>query len=397
MAYVNFKEEKAKANIQLSKRVINNRKIREKIESDKKIVSLKADPKWSYQEFENRVFNGEDTKSSSNFLRIEEKNIICSKFISCKFYNMHFKNCSFIGCYFKNCDFRGGGVQFENCSFYLECTTKAPDLNEKENLSCEFKGCKIYGEFKWSVLNYIIFNECSIKNTSFQGSDMTGMIIKSSNLSKINVEDSDISSLKIVDTYIEDFEFNDKMNTKMDDKTFIDKIIPRKKTKAEYEGIYKVYEVFADKFNDNNLKNNFGEYYYQCKNMERKSLDKVTAKISSFVYWATCGYGERFINTIITSLIIIVIFAMMYLIFGISVNDVETSYILGKGIPTSFWEFCLEFNEAMHMSISIFTGEGPAGETSAIPISYFVSGLENIVGVIIIGVGIGAIVRKLVR
>ena len=71
----------------------------------------------------------------------------------------------------------------------------------------------------------MIFNNCNLKNTNFEVSDMSSVIIINSNLNMIVIIDSDLSGIKIVNTYIEDLEFRDKDKSKLDEKSFIDKII----------------------------------------------------------------------------------------------------------------------------------------------------------------------------
>ena len=51
---------------------------------------------------------------------------------------------------------------------------------------------------------------------------------------------------------------------------------------TEIYPLYEIYENIADKFKDNNLKNNFGEYYYLCRNVQRKSL-KIVPKFFSYI------------------------------------------------------------------------------------------------------------------
>ena len=52
------------------------------------------------------------------------------------------------------------------------------------------------------------------------------------------------------------------------------------------------YETIADKFKENSLNNNFGEYYYLCKKEEYKVLDP-WPKFMSFLNNVTCGYGRK--------------------------------------------------------------------------------------------------------
>lgn len=90
-------------------------------------------------------------------------------------------------------------------------------------------------------------------------------MVINSEFKRIRIEDCDLSGAKIIDTYIIDLDFTDKMKTKFDQKTFFDQIKLREKNRDEYEGIYMTYETIADKFKENSLNNNFGEYYYLAK------------------------------------------------------------------------------------------------------------------------------------
>jgi uncharacterized protein YjbI with pentapeptide repeats len=396
MPYINFKEEVFKGKEELDKRIENNKKLCREIKNDKSKINIQPDEKYSFRTIEDRTINNSKTENEGEFLEIADKNIVCAEFIKCKFYNIRFKNCTFISCKFIECDFGGGGVIFESCTMILEEINNVPSLNKKDNISCAFERCKLYCKFLSSNITYLIMDECELKDTSFELTDMSNVIIINSYMKKINLMDVDLSGGKIISTYIEDLEFNDKTKSKLDPKSFFDKIEPKKKTKEEYEGIYTVYATIANKFNDNNLKNNFGEYYYLCKNMQRKSLKKVLPKISSYIYWITCGYGERVLFPLITSFVLILIFAVMYMILGYSSEKVIISYWWGIGLPKSFNEFLSHVNQCINISIEVFTGLGSDNETP-IPSSFIVANAEMIIGVVMAGVGIGTLTRKLVR
>ena len=396
MPYINFKEEVFKGKEELQKRIENNKKLSSQIKNDKSQISIEPDGKYSFRTIEDRTINNSKTENEGDFLEIADKNIVCTEFIKCKFYNIKFKNCTFIACKFIECDFGGGGVIFENCTMILEEINNVPSLNKKDNLSCIFERCNLYCKFLNSNITYLIIDGCELKDTSFELTDMSNAIIINSYMKMINLMDVDLSGGKVISTYIEDLEFNDKTKSMLNTKTFFDKIEPKKKTKDEYEGIYTVYETIADKFNENNLKNNFGEYYYLCKNMQRKSLKKVLPKIASYIYWFTCGYGERILYPLISSLVLILIFAVMYIILGYSSEKEIIAYWWGIGLPKSFNEFLSQANQCINISVEVFTGLGSDNETP-IPASFIVANTEMIVGVIMMGVGIGTLTRKLVR
>ena len=351
------------------------------------------DKEYSFKEFSNKHFGGGKILGEEEFIEITNSDIICSIFTNCTFGNVKFKDCSFIGCKFNECNFESGGVLFENCTFFKKESEKKPSLNRFDNFSCEFYKCNIYSKFDGCILSYLIFDECLIHNTFFNLSDMSSVMIINSEFKRIRIEDCDLSGIKIIDTYIVDLDFTDKMKTKFDQKTFFDKIKLRKKNRDEYEGIYMTYETIADKFKENSLNNNFGEYYYLAKKTER-SVVSFTSKMTSYLYWATCGYGERPINSIVFSLVVIIIFAFLYSILGIKIDDTIVTVIKYRIYEYNEIFSCLK--EEFLLSVNLFSGVG-ANESIPINLSEAIASIEILFGVIMMGIGTGTVVRKLVR
>lgn len=395
MAYINFKEEIAAAKTQLKKRINNNLRVFEKLSNSKDVYSeYNPNERYSFKEHNNLVIGGGHPKKEDEFQEVKDADIICAKFIKCRFSNIKFTNCKFIGCYFEECELMGGGVVFQDCIFVKQDKEDTPNLNKEDNFSCEFNHCNIYAKFINCTLEFIIFNKCILKNTNFELSDMSNGIIYDSTLEMIIISDTNLSGTKIVSTYIEDLEFRDKYKTKLDEKTFIDKIKFRKRNRDEYEGIYTVYENIADKFNDNNLKNNFGEYYFLCRKVQRKTL-KPMPKIASTLGLVSCGYGERPMYAVYFSLFVIILFSILYLIFGMKVNEEIIAYdSLGKFY--SLRQMLTDYNESLNLSVGMFAGVG-LNEAQPSPRSYMLSNIEMLIGVLMMGIGIGALVKKIVR
>ena len=215
MAYINFKEEIAVAKIQFQKRVNNNKKIYEKLLENKDVYTeYNPNEKYSFKEHKNLVLGGGHPKQEDEFQEIKDADIICAKFIKCRFSNIKFTNCKFIGCYFEECELMGGGVVFQDCIFIKIDSYEKPNLNKEYNFSCEFNKCNIYAKFINCTLEFIIFNKCIIKDTNFELSDMSDGIIFDSTLDMIIISDTNLSGIKIVNTYIEDLEFRDKYKSK---------------------------------------------------------------------------------------------------------------------------------------------------------------------------------------
>ncbi|CUO59190.1 MAG: pentapeptide repeat-containing protein [Clostridium saudiense] len=394
MGYINFKEEKYKAKNQLKNRRDNNKNLFNELVKSRDLPNTYIpDKEYSFKEFNDKHFGGGKILGEEEFIEIVNSDIICSIFTNCTFGNIKFKECSFIGCKFYECNFESGGVIFENCTFLKEESEKKPSLNRFDNFSCEFYKCNIYAKFDGCILGYLIFDKCLIHNSFFNLSDMSSLMVINSEFKRIRIEDCDLSGAKIIDTYIIDLDFTDKMKTKFDQKTFFDKIKFREKNRDEYEGIYMTYETVADKFKENSLNNNFGEYYYLAKKTERKTLD-FFPRIGSYLYWATSGYGERPINAIVFSLIMMAIFGVLYSIFGIEVKDNFISLVKYNIHDYNGVLDCLR--QGFILSINLFSGVG-ANESIPVKFSEIIASFEIMFGVIMMGIGTGVVVRKLVR
>lgn len=397
MPYINFKEENYKLSKQIQKRKTNNINIRRRIVENHNLINDYADfEKYSFKQNKKQFIGCDKILKEENFRLIVGKNFICADFYNCRFENVRFLDCTFIGCNFDKCVFGGGGVVFENCTFTKQDSIKIPSLNMQDNLSSYFKDCKIYAKFKGCDLAYSIFENSILENTNFELSNMQSTAILNCDLYKIEISDCDFQKFKTSKCYIDSLEFNDKYMTTFDDKTFFDKLLERKKDRDEYEGIYTVYQNIADKYKQNNLNSNFGEYYYLAKREEHKTLN-FWAKIESYLYWFSCGYGERPIYSIYSSLFIIILFAFLYLIFGIEVKEQLIQYGNIEVIKfLSLERFYRDFMESLFLSVSLFTGVG--GESAvAMFSSYIIADIEMLIGIIMTGIGIGTLTRKIIR
>lgn len=399
MSYINFKEENEVARQQLERRKKNNENVYKYMvkHRDEDLVGYRPSPKYSYTTFNGQEFGKKGVLDEVDFHEISNEDMICTKFKDCNFKNVKFKDCRFVGCTFEDCTFADGGVVFENCILIKEDTEQSPSLNKKDNLSCSFYNCKMYVKFLNSDISYCIFENCNIKDTAFEQTFMKCTIIDKSELNMITIKDCDMSGFKMTNYYITNLDFNDDYKTKFDEKTYFDKIPIREKIKQEYEGVYMTYETLADKFKENTLNNNFGEYYYLAKCTERKSLKKPLPKLTSTIAWLTCGYGERPEFALFSGLAIIFTFAVIYMFTGVTIDKAkDIHYTLSSIGSLSLFEVIGDFNETLNLSVGMFGGIGVNnGQPSEI--SYMVSNFEMIIGIIMMGLGIGTLTRKIIR
>ena len=145
---------------------------------------------------------------------------------------------------------------------------------------------------------------------------------------------------------------------------------------------------------DNNLKNNFGEYYFLCRKAQRKVL-KPIPKIESTLGLLSCGYGERPMYAVYFSFFVIFLFSILYLIFGIKVNEEIITYDSINKFR-GLRQMLTDYNEALNLSVGMFAAVG-LNEAQPSPRSYMLSNIEMLIGVLMMGLGTGALVKKIVR
>lgn len=305
-------------------------------------------------------------------------------FRSCQFNNIKFNNCSFSGTSFLNCDFNN--ISFENCFFYNSNGDISIFNNKTKFKNCCFTSCHMENS---------IFQSVNFYNVTFMNTNLKNSIFSEIYMDKVYITDSDCRSFKILSPDINEFKFDDNFLTKFDEYTFIDKIRIDKNYKKTYEIASKIYMDFASKFEANRLRDNCGEYYYLSKCMENKSLSGIN-KIKSSIFWLLCGYGERPTYALITSLEIVLVFAIIYMITGISVGGYIIDYKLALEYGTFMPDLIPDFMQSLYFSIVTFTTVG-YGDITPIGSSTVLSGIEMLLGVTMVGVWTATLARKITR
>ncbi|MGL5692643.1 MAG: potassium channel family protein, partial [Peptostreptococcaceae bacterium] len=210
------------------------------------------------------------------------------------------------------------------------------------------------------------------------------------------IKDCDWSSLKCINTLIKNIEFKDDFITKFNEDTFFDKVFFNKSTVVSYEDLYNVYMTLASKFESNKLTKVSGEYYYLAKCEERKFLSGID-KVKSYIYWLLCGYGERPTYSLITSLEILIIFTIIYMFTGISVNGELIKYDMSFILNLPIENFHLDFLNSLYFSIVTFTTVGYGDIIPVGIMSMVLSGIEMVIGITMAGVWTAILARKITR
>ncbi len=190
-------------------------------------------------------------------------------------------------------------------------------------------------------------------------------------------------------------QFTDSVITKLNENTFFDKFISKDKNKSYYKNVYKSYKNIASQFESNRILNISGEYHYLYKCSECKTLDGFS-KFKSRLFWIVCGYGERPTYALITSLEIILIFAIIYLFTGISIGGRLINYRLSWFSILEKKIILVDFLESLYFSLVTFTTVG-YGDIIPTGTSIILSSIEMILGVTMVGIWTATLARKITR
>lgn len=394
MQVYNFEKIKENINIELRDREVSNKRkynyqcnIYEKRNINTYLdlmYSIENDDEIAIRYIEDKSIGFEEENIYGNLRTIIDMEFKYNTFKNCSLKNIKFTNCKFTGNIFDNCNFRN--VHFENCDFYNTKDDISIFDNKTSFINCYFNNCH---------MEKSIFRDVYLTNIYFIYSNMKDIIFSGINMDNVCITDCDCRSFKIIEVEIKSFKFDDDYLTKFDEYTFIDNIKVDKNYKKTYEIASKVYRSFAYKFESNRLIDNSGEYYYLSKVMENKSLSGIK-RFKSYIYWMLCGYGERPTYALITSLEIVLIFAIIYMLTGLNMGG----YIIDYSVMLEFGIFSQnlisDFMKSLYFSIVTFTTVG-YGDITPVGMSVFLSGVEMLLGVTMVGVWTATLARKITR
>ena len=112
--------------------------------------------------------------------------------------------------------------------------------------------------------------------------------------------------------------------------------------------------------------------------------------------WLVCGYGEKLRRFVVTFLLTIIIPAIGYLFCGIKVGDKTIRYPLIDGTEFSLINFVKDFGKCLHFSIVTFSTVG-YGNIVPSGISYIISAIQILIGVLFVALFTSIMLKKILR
>ncbi len=336
------------------------------------------------------------------------------------FYNCVFKQCSFglnnlsntkfIDCVFvkiNNCD---SVKSYKIPKVISKCVEISGSLFIDSLISFEFSesvinGCLVIrsGLISFSVSNseftdnYLF--ECDYSNTIFKDANICDTVMINNGLSDIKFDDVKLYYNTYLGLskhlYLHQIDCMDSIS----DYTFRDFLkhdyykLTGNQRMVKYQNYYLAqmgyYKSLSGIYQQRNSLTHSGDYNYYRRKSEMFGRSSIRLKFSSFIAWITCGFGERPMYSITNSIIIIIIFAAIYTQTGIIVSD---QVLVADGLNNAYGIII----DTLLFSFTTFVSLG-YGYMSPIGASKVVSIVEMVLGVLLIGLWIASLTKKMLK
>jgi len=291
-----------------------------------------------------------------SFMNTELEN--CS-FDNSEIHYFKFNKCTLVDCDLSYCDIYNIVIEdtfteksrFDKSKFFTERTKPlgiipyASGIRPKTIMRLN----QFYGSsFRNCLLDKIIFDNCDLRNCDFEGASL-------------------------LNTRFIKADFNN--NTTFDKKSEFEK-------KKEFGKASEIYRQLKLTFKENQIIDKAAQYYYREMECRRKSMKFNLKKIMYWLYWVTCGYGERILRIVAISSLLWFLSSVAYFLgrFNICYKDDHL---------TSFWE-------SMYFSAVTFTTLG-YGDFQPVGWLRLMASVEAVLGSVFIALFIVTYARKAIR
>ncbi|GKX31904.1 hypothetical protein SH1V18_43840 [Vallitalea longa] len=339
----------------------------------------------------------------------------------CKFINHGWINCSIFGLTIEGCEFENFIIEDSNMRniVFKDCKLDRIIIKDSKLVEITFINCNIYElQCEKVVFDKASFLKCYSENSYYlltkfmdtkyidtihESLSMDSPIIyKLSFVGKCKFNFLIIMYPKILDmlelskdmmldsnTYIDKFHIKN-IDTKSNDSiSFYSGVDQIKKISMIYYRLYEICKI-------NNINDLSGDYFYLYKQLERMTIKRKKDKFISFVNCIVIGYGEKPFRTLGISAILVIVFASLYLFCGLQIEGQPVYYGFSSHNCMSIRELVNVFGTYLHFSIVTFTTVG-YGNIVPIGLSRLFTSIEMILGVVMIALFTGTLLRKMTK
>ncbi len=331
------------------------------------------------------------TKASSveDLHRISGIRFFYCNFTDCTFCNVQFENCTFVGCTFKECYTSDQGLTFEHCGFYSLVAGK----KSTDDMHVTFVECELAVRFSGCDLTHAVFHKTNFYFSQFSDTRLNGAIVCDCTFDTVTFSDCNFCGSRIIGTKFMDFTLMDRVGrSRVDRHSFFGELVFNRSLDREVRFAREVYCALNELFESNSVTSLSGEYFYLFKKTELLQLDRAS-KAFSYAGLLTCGYGERPFFSLLVSAAIVILCGCLYVLFGISTGAGTLVFHPTLAHPLPEWSVV---SQCLHFSLVTFSTTG-YGNVTPVGWSMGVSAAEMVMGVIMVGVFVSTLVRKMAR
>lgn len=345
------------------------------------------------------------------YLVIERKRINFCSFEKCIFENIRFIRCDFTGCKFNDVKFNN--VVFESCFFsrpYINDEKISPNNPYTPTI---FIKCIFVARFVDCKLKNDYFESCLFTLSKFQNCDMNTVYMKTCVFCDVEIKDTELMDFKLLKSDILDIYVTDDKCSKVNEETTFDCKIyakrPREGTQVQTESGWKTDnydDMMLEKaktlrrisslFEKNGYSSIAGEYFYQSKRIERKSLHGAKKMISTGSL-ILCGYGERPLFTMVSMIVSILVFALIYMFTGFSTGNQQIFLNTVIEAWPHLTQILKYYGHSVFFSVTTFSTVGYGNYVPVGEISSCLAAVQMIIGISLSALWTGCVFRKIAR
>lgn len=374
------------------------------------VEKIKRKHKIKVMFFESFKNNPEYAQEIHKEVRVKDVNVINIKpkvyYENISFWNVTFKNFNLEHVCFHNC-------RFTNCKFENIKTATQKGLSIiKDPIQgfscCDFMFCR----FDNCELNQLFFSVGTLKCVDFKNVIIQNVVFQMNAFSQVRFVDNcklydlfiaspsrmfDISFIEnkgkiTIDarSAITSFKYKDKVN--------IDDIGTHKIFKKNhYSNVAATYYSFEQLLSNNFLLDKKSDCYYQRKKAETRSKGFLKA-IPSYLFEWFFGYGEYPFRSLVTLLIITILYAPIYMLSGFDTGERIINYVLNCDF-FFFWSLqkVNDFFEGLYYSFITLITVGQGDPSPINTLTKIISSSELFLGAILVTTFTATLFRKFTK
>ncbi len=245
-------------------------------------------------------------------------------------------------------------------------------------------------------------SECDLYRANLKGAHLFNFTLRNGSLMKANLcdanlhcadlEGTNLLGTKLIGARIDNVSTGDKL---LQEGIALQKYKEKDIESAmdNFEQSEEIYRNLRKRAEDQGLFQLAGSFGYRELIMRRYQLPRWSFKwCFSMLVDSLCGYGEKPENTVLFSMYLILISAIMYFIFGVNYGD----EVLRLDLSASFYQNISTFFMTLYYSVVTFTTLG-YGDITPFGITRFFAALEAFIGSFTIALFVVVFVKRMTR